>query len=235
MYLYGKRAVQERLKVNPGSIKKIYLSQGKFIDLSEKARQKKIPLFRLENHRFPGLRRDAVTQGLIAEVEEFQYADFYNQIKQPDEKKPVLLFLDRITDPRNLGALMRSCACFGGFCLVLPRYHSAEINETVLKVACGAENYVPVVAVVNLAQALREARKEGYWIAASVVEGGETPEEAKLNFPLGIIIGNEEEGIRPGLLKMVDFKITLAMPGTRLSFNVAVATSLLCYEIIRKK
>lgn len=231
MYLYGRRAVQERLKANPGSIRRIYLQAEKLAEIAEAARQRRIPISGPGLRQFPGLARDAATQGVVAEVDPFQYADFYEQLKQPDEAKPVFLFLDRITDPRNLGAIMRNCACFGGFCIVLPKHRSAEVNETVLKVACGAENYVPVVMVTNLVQAVAETRKEGWWIGAAVVQGGVSLREAKLNFPLGIILGSEEEGIRAGLLKCVDLKLTLPMPGAPLSFNAGVAAGLLCYEI----
>jgi 23S rRNA (guanosine2251-2'-O)-methyltransferase len=232
MWLHGKRSVAERLKANPQTIMRIFLSEGTDWPEGEKlAALKRVSLRKIHPKQFFKLARDTQAQGVIAEIEKFQYSNFYELISQEEKKKPVLLFLDRITDPRNLGAIIRSSACFGGFSIVLSKNRTAEINETVLKVACGAENYIPVTRVTNLSQAVLEAKKQGYWIYATVVGKGYSLRDTKLNFPLGLIFGSEGEGIKQSLIKNADFKLSLPMPGAHLSFNVAVAASLFCYEI----
>jgi 23S rRNA (guanosine2251-2'-O)-methyltransferase len=219
----------ERLKVNPKSIKRIYLQEGMpRLEVMDLARKNKITIENLQAKRFFQFAQDAQTQGVMAEVDRFLYRDFDELINQ--DNKPILICLDRITDPQNLGVILRNSACFGGFCIVLPKYESAEVNETVLKVACGAENYVPVSLVTNLSTAIQKAKKAGYWVGAAVVEGGEVPRQIKLNFPLALLFGSEGEGIRPGLLKHVDYKLTLPMQGAGLSFNVAMAAGIFCYE-----
>ncbi len=228
--LYGKRSITERLKAAPASITRIYIEEGAVRpDIVTLARKHRIPVENLRHPRFRQLAQGNTTQGLIAETGDFKYAVLEDILGA--ESKPTLLFLDRVNDPHNLGVILRSAACFGGFAVVLPGYESVEVNETVIKVACGAENYVPVAKIPNLSVAVQKAAAAGYWIGACVVEGGSSPREVALNFPLGLILGSEGEGVRPGLLKHIDYKLTLPMRGQGLSFNVAIAVSIFCYEI----
>ena len=234
MRLFGKRSVIERIKTNPKSIEKIYLQEGLArADIIELAKSENIRLENLPAGRFFQLAQGVQTQGVMAEVDKFFYRDFDELISQED--KPTLICLDRITDPQNLGVILRNSACLGGFSIILPKHESVEVNETVLKVACGAENYVPVCLVTNLSTAIQKAKKTGYWVAAAVVAGGENPRQANLNFPLAILFGSEGEGIRPGLIKHVDYKLTLPMQGAGLSFNVAMAVAIFCYEVSSQK
>jgi 23S rRNA (guanosine2251-2'-O)-methyltransferase len=230
MRLYGKRSVIERLKVDPKSIKRIYLEERVLRpEVADLARKNKITIENLTSKRFFQFAQDAQTQGVMAEVDKFLYQDFDELISRKD--KLTLICLDRITDPQNLGVILRNSACMGGFGIVLPKYESVEVNETVLKVACGAENYVAVAQVINLSTAIQKAQKVGYWVGATVVSGGQYPRQAKLNFPLALLFGSEGEGIRPGLLKHADYKLTLPMQGAGISFNVAMAVGIFCYEV----
>ncbi|MFA5362089.1 MAG: 23S rRNA (guanosine(2251)-2'-O)-methyltransferase RlmB [Candidatus Omnitrophota bacterium] len=235
MRLYGKRSVMERLHKNPRSMKKIYIQDGmNKPDIAHIGRQKHVPVEIVKQQRFAQLVQGGVhTQGIMADIENFRYDDFDEILELED--KPVLIFLDRINDPQNLGSILRSCACFGGFCVVLPKFESVDVTEAVLKVACGGENYVPVCRVVNLSLAVQKARKDGYWIGAAVVEGGQNPRQLSLNFPFGLVVGSEGQGVRPGLVKDLDYRFTLPMQGAELSFNVAVAVSMFCYEVVCQK
>jgi 23S rRNA (guanosine2251-2'-O)-methyltransferase len=234
MFLYGQRSVIERLKNNPKSVHKVYLLEDvKRPEIFSIARRRNVPIEKINLHKFSQLTRNVHAQGVIAEVGEFSYQDFDEIISSED--KPLLIFLDRVTDPQNLGAIMRICACFGGCAIILPKYESVEVTDTVLKVSCGAENHVPVTIVTNLSNAAQKAKDEGYWIGATVVQGGESPRKIKFNFPLGLIFGSEGEGVRPGLLKHVDYRLTLPMGGAELSFNVATAVGIFCYEAFNQK
>ena len=105
-----------------------------------------------------------------------------------------------------------------------------------MRVAQGGENYTPVAKVANLGVAIDKAKKAGYWVVAAVLEGdAQLLTAAQLNFPLGVIIGSEGKGVRPGLINHVDCKLTLPMKGERLSFNAATAAALFCYEITRQR
>lgn len=235
MRLYGKRPVMERILRAPKTIRALYVQTD--TDASELVRAAKaaglsfISKPKVEFARMAGL---AHAQGVLAEVQDFRYAELEDLLKRP-EPRPTLFLLDRITDPQNLGAILRTTACLGGFALVLPRHESAEVNETVLRVACGGENHVPVALVTNLAQAAEQAKKAGYWIAGAAAEGGTPLHQADWPTPLAVVLGSEGAGIRPGLSKHLELTLTLPMPGAALSYNVATAAALIAYEITRRR
>lgn len=236
MFLYGKRSIIERLKIRPESIRGLYIEEGRtWPEIVYLARENHLKIHNLPSSRFLKLAKNMHAQGVIAQVDDFHYADFSQILNDANQNKPTLIFLDRITDPQNLGAIIRSCACFGNFALVLPRHESAEITESVLRVACGAENYLQISIVTNLTAATKEAKAAGYWVAAAVAKEGGDLRLRQLPFPLAVIFGSEAKGIRPGLMKYIDDKLTLSMDGAKLSFNVATAVSIFCYEISRQK
>jgi len=236
MMLYGKKSVLQRLRRNPGSIRKIFLD-----DIFDDAyiltivTRRKIPIIRLTRNKFLRVKHADRLQGIIAEVDKFVYTELEDLLNADPLNKPSLLFLDSLNDPHNLGSIMRTAACFGNFALVIPRHGSCEINDTVMHVSTGGENYVPVAMVSNLATALIDVKKAGYWVAGTVVEGGEDLNKVTLPSPVCLILGSEGKGIREGLQKQIDVKVTLPMPGAKLSFNVAMAAAIFCYEITKQK
>lgn len=236
MYLYGKNSVLERLKANPASIRKVYLA-NEFNDyrILNAIRQANVKNQFLPNKQLTKIKPAEHLQGIIAEVKEFSYVLFKELLSKSSQEQLTLIFLDNVTDPQNLGAIIRSLACIGGFAIVIPEHNSCKITDAVLHVASGGENYVPVAIVGNTSKALIEAKKAGFWVAGAVIEEGEDIREARMSFPLCLVMGSEDKGIRPGVIKQLDFKITLPMRGVALSFNVAVATVLLSYEIFRQK
>ena len=224
----------ERLQTAPKTIQALYLQQG--TDNPEVVRAAKkagLSFLSLSKQDFSKKSGDVHAQGVLADVSDFQYAPLEALLKK--EPRPLLFLLDRVTDPQNLGSILRNSACFGNIALVLPKHDSVEVNETVLRVACGGENHVPVAQVTNLVQAAEQAKKAGYWIAGADAENGTPLAHVKWPWPLGIVLGSEGGGIRPGLAKQLDLTVTLPMPGAPLSFNVAVAAALLGYEITRLK
>ncbi len=236
MRLYGRNPVLERIKANPGSIKELYLQQKTDLSgLVKEARRQGLTFDSVDKAGFSKLCGDVNAQGVLAEVEDYRYTPFSGLLKEAREKGRVPVFLDRVTDPQNLGSIIRNLACLGGFSLVLPEHGSCHVNETVLRVACGGENYLPISKVVNTVRGVTMAIEEGFWIAGAVAEGGEDILKRDLKFPLAVVIGSEGKGIRPGLKKQLDAGLSLPMSGARLSYNVAVAASLFCYEINRRK
>lgn len=236
MYLYGKNSVRERLKANPGSIKKIYLAD----DFDDRAilnaiRTAGVKMQRLAYKRLTKIKRAEHLQGIIAEIDEFSYTPLESLFNKTSSEQLTLLFLDNLTDPQNLGAIIRSLACIGGFAIVIPEHNSCKITETVLHVASGGENYVPIALAGNTIKALIQAKRAGYWSAGAVTQGGENIRRARLAFPLCLLLGSEGRGIRHGVMKHIDFKITLPMRGAALSFNAAIAAALLSYEISKRK
>jgi len=237
MRLYGKNPVLERIKINPASIQKIYIRSGheESAYIRKKAQKKGIPFYTVPGSKIQKMARNLNTQGLLAEVEDFPYRPFEDLLAAALKRQTVLVYLDGLTDPQNLGAMIRSLACFGGFALVLPKHHSVAVTETVLRVACGGENYVGISQVPNLAQAIAKAREQGIWVAGAVVSQGEDIRQVDFRFPLGLVIGSEDKGIREVIRRRVDQSVTLPMAQPRLSMNAAHAVAVLCFEIVRQQ
>lgn len=237
MKLYGRNPVLERIKSNPQSISRIYIERGhpESSYVQQKAKKYNIPVAVIGGSQMLKLARDVNSQGLLAEVEGFSYMQFADMLVAAKEKKGTLVFLDELNDPQNLGAIMRSLGCLGHFYIVLPTHHSVEVTETVLRISCGGDNYVSVAKVANLSNAIVKAKDEEFWIVGSVVDGGESLTDVKLQFPLGIVIGSEQKGIRDVIRKQLDIAVTIPMANPRMSFNAAHAATILCYEISRQR
>ncbi|MCB9772441.1 MAG: 23S rRNA (guanosine(2251)-2'-O)-methyltransferase RlmB [Candidatus Omnitrophica bacterium] len=237
MKLYGRNPVLERIKSNPRSILKIFVQAGhpESAYVHEKAKKYGIPVNVVPGSKMLKLARDVNSQGLLAEIEKFSYLPLPDVLEAAKKKNATLVFLDELNDPQNLGGIMRSLGCLGDFYIVLPTHHSVEVTETVLRVACGGDNYVGVSKVANIAIALAKAKEEGFWIAGSVVKDGQDLMETRFQFPLALVIGSEQKGIRDVIRKQLDLLVTIPMANARMSLNAAHATTILCYEILRQR
>ncbi len=237
MKLYGKNPVLERLRSNPKSIRKIFLEEN-FGDVSfihHQAHKWNIPVVSVPRSKMIKLGKSLNTQGILVEIDEFCYTPFEDILENSLSRNDSIIFLDNLNDPQNLGAILRTLACLGGFSVVLPTHDSVEVTEAVLRVACGGDNYVPIAQVSNLNHAIAAAKKSGFWIAGTVVAGGKNILTTPLLFPLALVVGSEQKGIREILLKHLDLTLTLPMPEAKLSFNVSHATTIFAYEITRQK
>lgn len=238
MKLYGRNPVLERLKNAPRTILKIYLQEGHPESgyINQKAKQFAVPVLVVPATKLQKLARHANTQGLVAEVEDFVYADWTDILNAPPGgDRRTLVFIDEWNDPQNLGALIRSLACLGKFAVVLPKHHSVDVTEAVLRVACGGENHVLVVKVKNLVAALLQAKEAGYWVAGAVVKGGVDIQSVAWTFPAAVVIGSEQRGLREVVLKELDCALTIPMAHPRMVMNAAQATTVLAYEMMRQK
>ena len=236
MYLYGKNSVLERLKADPESIRQIFIQDNfRSPDIMKSIRSSGVPFKSVDEKNLLKIKRADRLQGIVAETDRFTYTPLDELLHVSGDKRRSFIFLDGLNDPHNLGAIMRIAACFGGFALVIPEHGSCEVNDTVIHVASGGENFVPVSRVTNLAQALIKAKKAGYWAAGTVVENGQDIHSASLPFPLCLVLGAEGKGIRYGIQKHLDLSITVPMKGARLSFNVAMACAIFAYEIAKQR
>jgi 23S rRNA (guanosine2251-2'-O)-methyltransferase len=237
MRLYGKNPVLERLKSNPRSIQRIYLEIGhpeaSYIHL--KARKWGIPVIPVTGVKIQKLTRNLNAQGLLAEVAEFSYLPYPELVSKAAQEKRCLLFLDGLNDPQNLGAMVRSLSCLGSFAIVLPTHNSVSVTDTVLRVACGGENYLPFAKVNNLNQAIIAAKAAGYWLVGAELQGQQNIYETRFVFPVALVVGSEQKGIREVIKRQLDVLVSIPMAQERLSLNVAQATAIFAYEIIRQK
>jgi len=237
MKLYGKNPVIERLKSNPKSIKRVMIDEN-HVDLTyirKKCHQHGIGVQAVPHSKIQRLAQNLNTQGILADIDDFAYVQFDDLLQNAFEKRRTPVFLDNLNDPQNLGGIIRTCGALGVFDIVLPTTESVSVTESVLRVACGGENYLSVARVANIGNAIEKAKKMGFWILGTVVEDAVSLTEQKLQFPLGLVMGSEEKGVRDIILKKLDAKVMVPMKNQRMSLNVAHATSILCYEIVRQK
>lgn len=237
MVLYGKNSVLERLKNNPQTIKKILLQTDFKEDKIKKLiEQNNIPFEYLAFKELDKIKQAKKFQGIIARVNKFEYTPYKDLLSNSFSKNQSIIFLDKINDPQNLGVIIRTAACFGGFSLVIPKHGACEVNETVLHVASGGENHISISMVSNLSQAVRKAKDQGYWILGAVVDDqAQDLGQISLPFPAALVLGSEGEGIHYGLLKHIDIKARIPMRGADLSFNVNIAGAIFCHEINRQR
>jgi len=237
MRLFGKNPVNERLRCNPKSIRKISVQQGynEMSYIRKKAKQWDLLLVVVPKSKMLKIGRNVNAQGIFIDIDEFPYMPYDEMLETALSKQRCLIFLDRLNDPQNLGAIIRSLACLGKFSIVLPTHESVSITEAVLRVSSGGDNYVHVAKVANLANAIKLAQKEGFWIAGAVVKDGQPLDESSLPYPMGLVIGSEQKGIRPIIRKQLDLELSIPMASETMSFNVAHATTLLCYEVTKQK
>ncbi|MFH1836492.1 MAG: RNA methyltransferase [Candidatus Omnitrophota bacterium] len=237
MRLYGKNPVIERVKADPGSIKKLVLQKQVYLsDIVRETKKAGLTFESLDKKEFNSLAGDVHAQGVFAEVDDFRYAPFESIVKKCMQEKTIPLFLDGITDPQNLGSIIRTLACMGGFSLVLPEHSSAEVNETVLRVASGGENYVEIGKVINIATSVQNIKKKGIKVFGAAIEGkkGDIP-EIMTKGAIALVVGSEGKGIRPGVKKVLDGMVALSMDGAQLSYNASIAAAIFCYQIKRAR
>lgn len=236
MYLYGKNSVLERLKTNPESIRQILIQDNfKSPEITGLIKSMKIPFKTVSEKELLRIKRADRLQGVVAETDKYVYVPFDDLLHDSTNNALSLIFLDGLNDPHNLGSIIRISACFSGFAIIIPEHASCEVNDTVIHVASGGENFVPVSKVTNLSSSLLKAKKAGYWAAGTVVEGGQDINKTSFPFPLCLVLGAEGKGIRYGIQKHLDLKVTLPMKGAQLSLNVAMAYAVFAHEIAKQK
>jgi len=237
MKLYGKNPVLERIKSNPKSIKCIFIEQGHFESayIHQKGKQFGIPISVVPYTKIQKLARNLNSQGIVADVEDFAYVNIDDLLETAYQKNWTVVFLDNLTDPQNLGGIMRTCGSLGDFGIVLPTTEAVGVTETVLRVACGGDNFVSVARVANLGSAIEKAKAQGFWIMGTAIQEAKSILEVTLKFPVGLVLGSEDKGVREIIRKKLDQEVMIPMKAPRMSLNVAHAASILCYEIIRQK
>ena len=237
MELYGKNPVLERIKSNPKSIRNVLIEEGHAEAgyVFKKCRQHNIPVSTVPYTKIQKLAHNVNTQGIVADVEGFAYCDINELIERALEKKRSLIFLDYLTDPQNLGGIIRTAGSLGNFDIVLPSSESVGVTESVLRVSCGGENHLSISRVSNLANAIQKAKDAGFWIIGTAVKESKTLHDVQMQFPLGLVLGSEEKGVREVIRKKLDCEVTIPMKQERMSLNVAHAASILCWEIQRQR
>jgi len=200
------------------------------------ARKENVPIEEIDKHQLSQATQTTQHQGIAVKTEEYSYDTFdllMHRLKQ--KKQGLVLVLDQIQDPQNLGAILRTALCAGADAVILPEKGSAQVTPAVMKASAGGAESVSVVLVPNLVPALGALKKAGYWIFGAEASTSLTLWEADLQRNLGLVMGSEGVGIRNSIKKQCDFLISIPVLGTISALNVSVSTGILLYEVLRQR
>lgn len=175
-------------------------------------------------------------QGVVANAAAYDYAEVEDILNAAREKgePPFVFILDGIEDPHNLGAIIRTANLAGAHGVIIPKRRAVGLTATVAKTSAGALNYTPVAKVINLSATIEELKKEGLWFVCADM-GGETMYNLNLTGPIGLVIGNEGEGVSRLVKEKCDYVASIPMKGNIDSLNASVAAGVLAYEIVRQR
>lgn len=235
--IFGRNAVREALLAGQ-PINKLVLARGIAPrirrDIIALARREGVPVSEADRARLDVLTSGAAHQGMVAFIAEHAYVSVEELLEGADAV-PLILVLNGIQDPHNLGAILRTAEAAGCTGAVIPARRAVGITPAVVKASAGAVSYVPVARVANIARTLRYLKDRGLWVAGADPEGKEVYWDADMKGPLVLVIGGEDKGLGRVVRDECDFLVRLPMFGRVGSLNASVAAALLMYEVLRQR
>ncbi len=239
--IYGIHPVLETLRSGGEGIETIILVRGKkgdaFREIVKLADQKKIRIKYEDRSTVDRLAMGKRHQGVVCVCEQFSYTPFHDIVLRTKgaESGGVILILDSVTDPQNLGSLIRSAHCFGVQGVVIPKDRAAPVSPAAMKASAGSAGYTAVAQVANIASTIDSLKEEGFWIYGADASKGRDARQFDFSGPVGLVLGSEGAGLPPLDKQKCDFLISIPMVGKIDSLNVSVAGGVLLYEIMRNR
>ena len=239
MYIYGRNPVKEAYRAGK-TIEKLFILKGEFdptlSTIRKLAKEQRTVVSLVDRANLDKLANGGNHQGVVAAVTDFEYCDIDDIFALANQKGEPLfvVILDGITDPHNLGAIIRSAECFGVHGIIIPKHRSVSVNDTVVKVACGATEHMLIAKVTNINDAIRELKEKNVWVYATDFDG-DAPKTVNLNGDIAIIIGSEGEGIHHLTKELSDATLTIPQYGKVNSLNASVAAGIILYEATRQR
>ncbi len=236
----GRNAVIEALRTDT-PIDKIYLAKGEtdktLGHIASRAREAGIVVVEADRRKLDAMSRTHSHQGVIALAAVREYVSVESILAAAAEKgePPLLVVCDEISDPHNLGAILRTAECAGAHGVIIPKRRSAGLTAIVAKTSAGAVSYVPVARVANLSATLKELKKQGVWVFGTAAGGTTTLYDADLKGPAAIVIGSEGDGMSRLVAENCDFLVSIPMRGRISSLNASAAAAILLYEAVRQR
>ena len=235
----GRNAVLEAFRSGK-TIDKLYIQDGCrdgiINSITREAKKQDTLLQYVTKERLDQMSTTGKHQGVIAEAAAYAYAemeDIFRKAEQAEED-PFVMLLDEIEDPHNLGAIIRTANLAGAHGVIIPKRRAAGLTATVVKASAGAVNYTPVVKVNNLTKTIEDLKKRGMWFVCADMKGAPMY-ELKLTGPIGLVIGNEGNGVSRLVRETCDYVASIPMKGDIDSLNASVAAGVLAYEIVRQR
>ena len=236
----GRNAVIEALRAGT-NIDKIFIMKGE-VDtalghIASTARSRGIVVADADKRKLDGMSRTHAHQGVIAVAAVREYVSIEDILQAAKDKgePPLLVICDELSDPHNLGAVIRTAECAGAHGVVIPKRRSAGLTAVVAKTSAGAVSHIPVARVANLPSLLKELKKAGLWIFGSAADGTTPLYDADLKGPAAIVIGSEGEGMSRLVTENCDFLVSIPMKGKLNSLNASAAAAILLYEAVRQR
>jgi len=237
--LYGFHAVTARVRADASTIEEILYDptrkDRRMTDFLRTAKEAGIRLIAADEARLWGLSGNVGHQGVVARATDMPLAQNLAELLDGVSGTPLLLVLDGVTDPHNLGACLRVADAAGAHAVIAPRDPSAGLNATAAKVASGAAETVPYITVTNLARALRELKDAGVWVIGTSGDATASVYDTKLDGPVAIVVGAEGEGMRRLTGETCDEIMKIPMAGSVESLNVSVASGICLFEAVRQR
>ena len=236
----GRNAVIEALRAGT-AIDKIYLAKGDtdktLGHLASKARDAGIVVGEADRRKLDGMSRTHAHQGVIAlaAVREYVTVESILQTAADRGEAPLLVVCDEISDPHNLGAILRTAECAGAHGVIIPKRRSAGLTAIVAKTSAGAVSYMPVARVPNIPALLKDLKKQGVWVFGTAADGNTALYDADLKGPAAIVIGSEGDGMTRLVSENCDFLVSIPMRGHISSLNASAAAAILLYEAVRQR
>ena len=235
----GRNAVIEAFRSGK-PIDKVFIldgcQDGPMVTIRREAKKKDVMIKYVTKERLDQMSETGKHQGVIAYAAAYEYAEVSDILEKAKEKgeDPFIFILDNIEDPHNLGAIIRTANLAGAHGVIIPKNRAVGLTATVAKASAGALNYTPVAKVTNLSQTIEELKKEGLWFVCADMDG-EIMYRQNLTGPIGLVIGNEGEGVGRLVKSKCDLVARIPMQGDIDSLNASVATGVLAYEIVRQR
>ena len=236
----GRNAVIEALRTET-AIDKIYIAKGEtdktLGHIASKARDRGIVVVEADRRKLDHMSRTHAHQGVIALAAVREYVSVQSILEAAAEKgeAPLLVVCDEISDPHNLGAILRTAECAGAHGVIIPKRRSAGLTAVVAKTSAGAVSYMPVARVPNMAALLKDLKKQGVWVFGTAAEGATALYDADLKGPAAIVIGSEGDGMSRLVTENCDFLVSIPMKGQISSLNASAAAAILLYEAVRQR
>ncbi len=236
----GRNAVIEALRTET-AIDKIYLAKGEtdktLGHIASRAREAGIVVVEADRRKLDNMSRTHAHQGVIAlaAVREYVSVQSLLDIAAQKGEPPLIVVCDEISDPHNLGAILRTAECAGANGVIIPKRRSAGLTAIVAKTSAGAVSYMPVARVANISATLKDLKKEGVWVFGTAAEGTTTLYDADLKGPAAIVIGSEGDGMTRLVRENCDFLVSIPMKGRISSLNASAAAAILLYEAVRQR
>ena len=235
----GRNAVIEAFRSGK-PIDKVFIldgcQDGPMVTIRREAKKKDVMIKYVTKERLDQMSETGKHQGVIAYAAAYEYAEVSDILEKAKEKgeDPFIFILDNIEDPHNLGAIIRTANLSGAHGVIIPKNRAVGLTATVAKASAGALNYTPVAKVTNLSQTIEELKKEGLWFVCADMDG-EIMYRQNLTGPIGLVIGNEGEGVGRLVKSKCDLVARIPMQGDIDSLNASVAAGVLAYEVVRQR